>query len=391
MGSLIGFRTLQGIGGGGLVPLALTVIADVSEPKDRPRMLGYVSAVWGASAVLGPLLGSVLVDGPGWPFVFWVNVPVGLVAMAIVVAVLHDQPSRHTGPAIDWRASFCLVVGVAAIMIVLVQFAVLTTSVAVGCLALGTLALTGFAWFERRSPAPLLAVHLLRRQVISTSIMSAFLCGALLLGTTAFLPVWVQRVANGSARDAGVVVGVLTFSWTIANLCMGRLMGRLSYRPIAIVASIVLVLGFAGLWLLDAGDSRVRLNGYSAMIGIGLGVNTLVFTLAVQSDVGRKERGRATALFFFSRITGQTLGAACFGGILNATLVQTGARLHLVDAALSQSAAGSPLADRQGDAGALAGGLHHVFGLACAIALGMLLVAVAVPSGQRLKVDPAEP
>lgn len=381
MDSLILFRGLQGLGGGGLVPVALTVIADVSKPADRPRMLGYVSAVWGFSAIVGPLMGTVLVNGPGWPFVFWINVPIGLVTMFMVTSFLSEPTSIGRRLLIDWWGAGSLFIGVGLIMVVLVQISALSQLVIACGLGLGTAALAGFLWREYWGGTPLFAGYLLRRPTILISILSALMCGALLLGTTGFLPIWVKGVAGGGPSEAGMVVGIITLSWTIANVCVGRTMSRLRYRPLAICASVVLVIGCGGLLFLDTHYNMV-LFGLSALIGAGLGVNTLVFTVATQSSVNIQERGRATALFFFSRITGQALGAALFGSMLNSALGRNGSPTTdvLAHALRSANAEYSP--------DILAIGFQRVFALATAIALGMLLASLFVPSSDRLPIYP---
>src|SRR3984957_2782737 len=148
MVSLILFRALQGIGGGGLVPLATTIIGDVSEPADRPRMMGYVSGIWGISAIVGPLLGAFFVNSLGWSFVFWVNLPIGLVAMAMVGRFLHEPPRTGRHQPIDLPGAGLLVLGIGVIMLVLIQIETLTTAEIVGLLALGVLALLAFVWRE---------------------------------------------------------------------------------------------------------------------------------------------------------------------------------------------------------------------------------------------------
>ena len=194
MPSLILFRAMQGIGGGGLVPLATTIIGDVSEPADRPRMMGYVSGIWGISAILGPLLGAFLVNSPGgafgWPFVFWINLPIGLAAMAMVVRYLHEPPRTGRHRPIDIPGAGLLIVGIGLVMLVLVQAQTLAAARIVGLLGAGVLALLAFAWRERRLDDPLLPAHLLRRRTILAATLSAALCGGVMLGITASLPTW---------------------------------------------------------------------------------------------------------------------------------------------------------------------------------------------------------
>jgi len=386
MVSLILFRALQGIGGGGLVPLASTIIGDVSEPADRPRMMGYVSGIWGISAIVGPLLGAFFVNSLGWPFVFWVNLPIGLVAMAMVWRFLHEPPRNGRHEPIDLPGAGLLVVGIGAIMLVLVQIEMLTAVEIVGLVGLGVVALLAFVWRERRVDDPLLPAHLLRRRMILAANASAVLCGSLLLGTSAFLPTWVQGVAGGDALLAGVVLGVMCVCWTTATMTLSRHLARLSFRPVAIIGSIVLVAGGLGLLTVAAGQTVLWLCVCCIAVGAGLGINSLVFTVAVQSSVARADRGRAMALFYFSRLIGQALGAAAFGGVLNRGLERAAIGDHdivrdLVDDARRAALAGPDLT-RLVDT--LAGALHSVFILAAIIAVGALIVTFFVPAQEQL-------
>jgi MFS family permease len=386
MVSLILFRAVQGIGGGGLVPLATTIIGDVSEPADRPRMMGYVSGIWGISAIVGPLLGAFFVNSLGWPFVFWVNLPIGVLAMAMIARFLHEPPRTGRHQPIDLPGAGLLVVGIGAVMVALVQIETLGARALMALAALGALALGGFAWRERRVADPLLPTHLLRRPIILAADASALLCGALLIGTSAFLPTWVQGVGGGSALAAGIVLGVMTVSWTVASLSMSRFLARLRLRPVAIAASIVLVAGGCGLMLVAARQSVLWLDLCCVAIGVGLGLNSLVFTVAVQSGVARADRGRATALFYFSRLIGQALGAAAFGGVLNRGLERAAAGSRDIVRDLvsetSRVALARPELDRLVDT--LAGALHAVFVLGGIIAVGALLVALCVPRQAQL-------
>ena len=386
MVSLILFRALQGVGGGGLTPLATTIIGDVSEPADRPRMLGYVSGIWGISAIVGPLLGAFFVNSLGWPFVFWVNVPVGLLAMAMVARFLHEPPRSAKHQAIDVPGAGLLVIGIGAIMVVLVQSESLPTAGIIGVLAPGVVALLAFTWRERRVATPLLPIHLLRRRMILAANVSAILCGSLMLGIVTMLPTWVQGVAGGNALSGGVVLGVLCVCWTATTLTLGRYLARLRFRPVAVIGSVVLVAGIVALLGIAAGQTILWVSVCCVAVGAGLGVNSLVFTVAVQSSVARADRGRAMGLFYFSRLIGQALGTAAFGGVLNRglALAAPGNRdiVHtLLDSA--RRAALGPL-ELNRLVATLDGALHSVFSLACFVAVAALIVTLFVPHQEQL-------
>ena len=379
MMALIVFRAIQGIGGGGLAPLGVTIIGDVCRPADRPRVMGYVSAVWGIAAIAGPLLGAFFVHTLGWQFCFWVNLPVGLVTMAMVWRWLRDRTDTHSRAPIDLSGCLLLVVGLGLMMAALVQFEALSPTRLILQLAVAVVALAGFGLRERQVPHPLLPLHLMFRRLLVTANASSLLAGALLIGTTAFLPTLIQGVLGRSALDAGIVIGVLTLSWTIVSMTIGRAVGRISDRRLALWGGTVMAAGMAALVPIAAGGTLIWLTAIAIPIGGGMGLTSIVFTLAVQGGVPANERGRAIALFFFSRLMGQALGVAAFGGVLNAGLAVTHGQdvmQELVNPALR--AALSPT-DRAAAALLLDHALHGVFLLATVMAVAALVVACFTP------------
>lgn len=376
---LIIFRAIQGIGGGGLAPLGTTIIGDVSAPADRPRLMGYVSGVWGMAAIAGPLMGAFFVHTLGWQFCFWVNLPVGLVTMSMVWRFLSDGREMRRAAPIDLAGCLLLVAGLALLMTALVQFEALKAPPLLLLLVLAALALAGFALRERRLRHPLLPLHLIFRRLLMTANLSALLGGALLIGVTAFLPPLVQGAMGRSALQAGIVVGVITLAWTVASMTVGRSVGRIADRTLAVAAGLVLLAGMVALVPIAAGHSLLWLNLIGIPIGAGMGLTSIVFTIAVQSGVPATERGRSTALFYFSRLMGQALGAAAFGGVLNAGL---GARhgedvmRELVNPRLRAALSPQLLAM---DAARLSHALHGVFLLAAIIAAAALAIAFLAP------------
>ena len=394
MTSLIAFRAIQGLGGGGLTPLGTIIISDIAQPSERPRLLGYVSGVWGIAAIVGPLLGAFFVGSLGWSFVFWVNLPVGLLTMLLVGTCLAE-PSRERRGRVDLVSSALLMAGVGAVMVALVQYEMLSVGAVAALLAFGALALGALAWHERRAAEPMLPAHLWRRPIILAADASALLCGALMIGVTAFLPTYVQGVTGASALVAGFTLGIMTVSWTVASMGLGRFMARLRYRSLAVVGSVALLAGSLGLLGVTGGLSPARfgmgLDIACILIGAGLGLNSIVFTVAVQSAVAWQDRGRATSLFYFARLLGQALGAAAFGGVLNAGILRAGLGQRDVvrDLVESTRRAQLPLAELHHLVGVLDGALHDVFLLGAGVAAAVLAVAVLVPGRLGLGVHSA--
>ncbi len=378
MPSLIVFRAIQGLGGGGLVPISTVILSDLSTAEERPRMLSYVSGVWGISAIAGPLLGSLCVATVGWPFVFWLNLPIGALTVTLVARNLKEPAAHRPAGRIDAAGAALLAAGIGAGMAALIQWTtlgamplLLLCGGACACLAL-------FALRERRAAEPMLAAHLLRRPVIFAANASGLLCGALVLGTSAFLPPAVQGVLGRPAIMAGVVLGAMTVSWTVAAMLLGRVLSRLPMRPVALAGAAGIITGMAGL-LLPGG--LPMLLAACVPLGVGLGVTSLVFTVAVQSGVAREDRGRATSLFYFSRLIGQAVGSAVFGGVLNAGLAAGGPGAHHALRTLMDPAgrAALPGAELSRLLPVLAGALHGVFLVGMAVAVLTVPVGLIVP------------
>ena len=385
MPSLIVFRALQGLGGGGLLPLATTIIGDVCPPADRPRVLGYTSGMWGIAAIAGPLIGSLCVGTIGWPWVFWLNLPIGVITMVLVARYFREPPRSSSQGGVDLAGSALLACGVGAGMGALVQWDALG-GWTLGALCVATAVfLAAFAMRERRAAMPMLAAHLLRRPVILAANVSGVLCGALVIELTAFIPPMVQGVLGLSALAAGFVLGLMTVSWTTASLGLGRILVRLPLRRVAMVGAAALVVGSVLLWW---ASGMTMLLVACLPLGFGLGTSSLTFTVAVQNAVTTADRGRATSLYYFSRLLGQALGAAALGGVLNAGLSAGGPGTQ------------STLHDLMGQAGrtslppgeldrllpVLASALQAVFACGVVIAALTIVVALIVP---RMRVEPA--
>jgi EmrB/QacA subfamily drug resistance transporter len=383
MVSLIVFRAIQGIGGGGLAPMATTIIGDICKPADRARIMGYVSGIWGIAAIAGPLLGAFFVHTLGWPFVFWVNLPIGLITMTMVARYLHEEAHGKTYSPIDVPGCALLIVGLGVMMATLVDFDRLSVLWLAALLAVAALALAAFGLRERQLRHPLLPLHLIRRPLLLAANASALLAGGLLIGMTAFLPTWIQGVAGGGALQAGIALGVMTVAWTAASMTLGRAIGRLGNRPMALGAAVVLLAGTVALLLVAAGRSLLWVDLVSIPIGAGMGLTSIVFTVAVQSGVAHTDRGRATALFFFCRLMGQALGAAAFGGVLNAGLTQAGAHDVLQELVNPHIRAAMSADELLRLTNMLSGALHGVFVLGVILSVGVMIVAALVPPDRR--------
>ena len=321
MFELIAFRGLQGIGGGGLLSLAFAIIGDVIPPRDRGRYQGYFGAVFGVSSVVGPLAGGFAVDSLTWRAIFYVNLPLGIVALIVTNRVLR-LPARRRQVMIDWWGALLLVIGVSCILLA-TQLGGNTYGWAswqvIGLFVLGALVLAGFALREARAPEPILPLGLFRLQIFSVANIIAFVSGVAMFGALAFLPQYMQLVHGVSATASGLLLlpllaGLLTMSIS-SGLYISRT-GRYRWFPLA--GTIVVTIGLVLLSRLGAHTSLVLVGLYILVFGLGLGLFTQVLVLVVQNAVPMQQLGVATSSVTFFRSMGGAIGASALGAVLTA-------------------------------------------------------------------------
>lgn len=381
---LIVFRGIQGIGAGGVQPIATTIVGDLYTGTDRARVQGILSSTWGISAVIGPLLGAFLIAHFGWPTIFWVNVPAGILCIAVVARYLHETIERRTH-RIDVLGSLLLALGVGALMFALVGAGGFSAGIVV---ALAVAAVVLFALLivhESRTPEPMLALHLMRIHVIGIANAANFAMGGLTMGITAFLPTFVQGAMGGSAVVAGATLGVMSAAWVAGAIAGARLLRRTTYRTIAMLGGAFLVAGSILLTLLSPGASIWLAIGGSALIGLGFGYVNLVFVVSTQSVVGWAQRGAATASNIFMRQLGQAIGTAAFGAVFNAGLYARLPNAGDVATRMMEPLQRAQIAsaDIVQYAAAIAASLHWIYVILAVLGAIILALTFALPRALR--------
>lgn len=383
MPQLIAARALQGLGAGGLLPLAFIIVGDIFTFEQRARVQGLFAGVWGVSSVIGPLLGGFIVDTVSWHWVFLVNLPPAAIAAALVWTAWQDQP-RPAGerPQIDFAGAALLVVGVVALLMGLNN---LGSPLSLVLLGLAVASLVALIWVERRAASPILPVGLMGDRMFAVACGHGFFAGWAMFGSMSYVPLFVQGVLGASATVAGSTLTPMLLGWVFASIIGGRLLLRFSYRTLAIFGMGCFVIGAALLAQVRLGMSQLELMGALALMGIGMGCSIPSFLIAVQSSVARSQLGSATATLQFSRTIGGTLGVAVLGMLLSSQLVAalTAAGLSPaavpIDALIGEGGAGAAIAD--GARGALAVAISHTFWLTLAVAVLALLVTLLAPRG----------
>jgi EmrB/QacA subfamily drug resistance transporter len=395
MGQLIAFRALQGLGAGGLMPLAFIIIGDMFSFAQRARMQGLFSGVWGVASIVGPLLGGFLVDNISWHWVFYVNLAPGILATLLLWFGWRD-PVREPGATrlpIDFGGTILLSASVVALLLGLSD---LQSPVGIGLLLAATVLFALLLWIERRAADPILPLPLFGNRLFAVATAQGVLAGWAMFGSTSFVPLFVQAVMGTSATAAGGTLTPQMLGWVGASIIGSRLLLRYGYRTIALVGMGILV---AGVFLMTRVSLNTTLPGVMfnlALMGIGMGLALPAFLIAVQSSVQRKTMGTATATLQFSRNIGGTVGVSIMGVILS---TQLAAYLRAAGVATSGLSMDS-LLDRTGEAaaipagdailrGALTAALQSVFVAALIAAVAALAVTALAPRGTVFRTMPA--
>ncbi|GGF66013.1 MFS transporter [Azorhizobium oxalatiphilum] len=333
MTALVAFRLLQGIGAGAIQPITITLVGDLYRLEERGKVQGLVATVWAASAVVGPLVGGVLVDYVSWVWVFWMNLPIGLFAMAGFWLFLREQVEPRQSP-IDYLGAALLSVAIGALLILISE-----TDGSAGQIGLAgavfLLSSLAFVWQERRAREPIVSFALWRRKLLAACNLTALLAGVLLIGLTALLPLHVQGVLGRSPIVAGLALTMLTLGWPLAVALSPRLFRAFGVRNALRYVSLMLPIGAGLMLLLGPGASPVLAGFASFLVGIGMGIASFTCIVLIQESVEWSMRGSATASNIFARSLGCVLGATVAGAILNIGLARYAApdvaeRLHAV-------------------------------------------------------------
>lgn len=379
---LVLFRAVQGLGAGAIQPIASTIVGDIYTPAERARVQGYISSVFGCSAIVGPALGAFLVEHAHWSFVFWINLPIGAASVAMFALFLHERVERRPH-RIDYLGAVLLIAGITALMLALVGADRLGGAATAVLVAGGGGALAVFAVHESHTPEPMTPLRLWRNRVIALSNFGVFGTGASMIGVSAFLPTYVQGVMGRSPGTAGFALGCMSVSWMFASMAAGRLMIRTSYRLTAAIGGLALVAGAVMLTSLQPTSTAWWAAAGSLVMGIGMGCCNTAFLVALQASVGWGERGVATASNMFMRMIGQSVGAASYGAVLNFGLHRRlpgagDAVNRLLDPATRQSLGVDEISRL---AGAVDAALHNVHLIVVLIAAATLALTFWFPAG----------
>jgi EmrB/QacA subfamily drug resistance transporter len=392
MVELIAFRGIQGLGAGGLIVGVMAIIGDLVPPRERGKFQGYFVAVMAVAMIGGPLLGGVLTDHLSWRWVFYINLPLGIVALILVVTTLH-LPKRTSEHRVDYLGAALLSAGITAVVLVTTwggtQYAWGSATI-VGLALGGVAALAAFLVVEARAAEPVLPLRLFRDRNFSVTSGISFLSGFALFGAITFLPIFLQVAQGASATNSGALLIPLMLGAMGSSLVAGQLITRTGrYRALPILGGAAMSAGMFGFSLLDEGTSRLVSTGYMIVLGTGLGLLMQVTTLIAQNSVEQKDMGVASSTSMFFRTIGGSFGVSLFGAIFNSRLhgsLGGGAAGGLDPAGVAQL----PAAARALVAHAVSHATQGVFLYASAVAVLAFVLAWAIRA-VPLRGGPATP
>jgi drug resistance transporter, EmrB/QacA subfamily len=383
MAELILFRGIQGLGAGALFPISLAVIGDLFSPKERGKYQGLFGAVFGLSSIVGPFAGGFLTDTVGWHWIFYVNIPIGIVSLFVLARLLPTVKRPDASRNLDLLGAGVFIVAISTFLIGLTnkQTADWSTPEVGGLIAVGLALMTVFAFIESRAKEPIVPLDLFRNRTYASSMLSTFLVSFGFFGAIVFLPRWFQFVHGSSARDSGLQILPLLAGLIVSSIIAGILVSRTGrYKIIILSGLVIMTVGLVLMTQLKANTDLGTLWVWMFVTGAGIGPTLSVFTIVVQNAVPFRQLGVATSNLTFFRQIGGSVGLAITGTIFGTRLVDELPR--------QLTAAGVPQQVVSQFAGAGTGALDNLIGVGGD--LGAQILAL-VPAAVRSAVEPLVP
>lgn len=321
---LILFRFIQGLGAGAVTPIANTLVGDLYSIEERGKVQGYLSSVWGISAILGPLIGGFFVQYVSWSMIFWMNIPIVLLTMIGIVFFLHENVEKKQ-QKIDYVGSFLFLVAILSMMVILIQGGTSWDWASIEIVSLFFVSCFFFLLFfyhQSKFEAPMFPLSLWKERVIVNANLATLTSGMIMIGVASFLPTFVQAVMQQTPVVAGLTLTTMSIGWPLAATAAGKLIIKVHYRVLSIAGGLFLLLGSLFFILLQPSYGPWWAAFASFLVGVGMGLLSTTFIVVIQNIVSWDMRGFATANHMFMRMLGSAVGAAVLGGVLNGQIKQ---------------------------------------------------------------------
>jgi EmrB/QacA subfamily drug resistance transporter len=382
---LVVTRAVQGLGAGAVQPITTTIVGDMFEPRQRARVQGLFSSVWGVAALVGPLSGGLLSDNLNWRWIFYVNVPIVILAFVLLQASFVERgvQKSHT---LDYAGASLLTVTLTALLLLVLNGETLWPWLSIQSALLMVLTVAGAVLLvrqEQRAVEPVLPLALFRLKVVAVSTVVGFCIGMIRIGISFQVPLFVQGVLSKDAVQAGLALAPMSIGWPLAGAFSGKLSLRYGYRTVSLIGMACCVLGISLLLTLGANSSIVIVSAFAFIVGIGLGLSATPVLVSLQSAVGWKQRGVATGSQMFMRNFGSVVGLALVGLSINHALAgkATSRTISQLLSVHGRSALSQPA--REAIQHALLTGIHTAFFVILISAVAGFVALLAFPRQQE--------
>ncbi|MFJ2161122.1 MULTISPECIES: MDR family MFS transporter [unclassified Streptomyces] len=390
MGQLIGFRAIQGLGAGGLMVGVMAIIGDLIPPRERGKYQGMMAGVMALAMIGGPLVGGTITDNWGWRWSFYINLPLGVIALAAISAVLH-LPKKRSEARIDYLGAGLLTLGITSIVLVTTwggsQYA-WTSARIMELIGIGVAALIGFVFWQTKATEPVVPLHIFRSRNFTLMAIIGFITGFVMFGATLFLPLYQQSVQGASATNSGLLLLPMLGAMLVTSMVAGRVTTNTGkYKVFPVVGSVFMVVGLYLLSTMDTDTTRFMSGVFMAVVGLGMGCLMQITMLVAQNSVEMKDMGVASSTSTLSRTLGSSFGVAIMGALFNhrvqdvmaARAGSIGSKVTEQSAQLdAKSLAKLPAVAREAYQHAVSSGIHSAFLLGAVVAIVALVAAVFV-------------
>lgn len=376
---LILFRAIQGIGAGSIVPVSLTIIADIYPVDKRAGVLGLNSAAWGIASIVGPLAGGFIVDALSWHWIFLINVPIGIILMILVWIYLVEEKREVEKSPVDYMGSFYIMTMLLSLLYGVQKISDGFNIITIVAFAIFLISLFLFIRTEKRAQDPIISLDLFKNRTFVLVNLIAALISGFLMGVEVYIPMWMQGVVGKSATLGGIVLAPMSVIWMFGSFAGGKAMQKWHHRLAIVISMLPVLIGAVFLSLVNQVTSYSLFLLFSGIMGIGFGMTMTLLTVLAQTSVSEKFTGVATSFFTLSRTIGQTIMISIFGLTLNKTMdtqlkdkIVPGATKDMMNDLVNPNTASNvPTEFLGGLRGVLYSSIHNVF------LIGLCLVIIA--------------